>query len=222
MIGSYRGSSGAERALKRVVEAMVMPAGVDAALHWPVFGNASRAGPLMAYQRLTSEYATGQTFRLLEVGDVVFDIYIWSSNENQVLAIMDALEGGFNVFPLVEALQATRAYLARLSTAGGPAPPGRAGDLVRQASLLLGTGTVAEQESGLAAVNRLLAELTALAVDADWTAVLASLNTLQSRLAVRPPYSFRPLGCRDLTAPEVWQLGLSGRVFSVAMEYTRY
>ena len=79
---------------------------------------------------------------------------------------------------------------------------------------------MAEQEEELAAVNRLLSDLTSIATEADWSTVLASLKTLQMKLRRVPAYNFEPIGCRDLTAPEVWQLGLAGRVFSVAVEYT--
>ena len=79
MIGSYRGSSGAERALRQVVEAMVMPAGVEAKLNWPVFGTSAKQGPLMAYQRRDTVYVTGQQNRLLDVDALIFDIHIWSA-----------------------------------------------------------------------------------------------------------------------------------------------
>ena len=220
MIGSYQGSSGAEWALRQVVEAMVMPTGVDAELHWPVFGNANRSGPLMAYQRRDTVYETGQTNRLLDVDAIIFDIYIWSSNENLVLTIMDSLEGGFNAFPLPAALLVTRAHLKKLSQYGGAAAPGQATEIISAVSTMLQTGTVTEQEKALAGVNKLLSDLTDIAKEADWGTILAALHAVQSRLRTVPPYSFEALGCRDLTAPEVWQLGLAGRVFSVAMEYT--
>ena len=220
MIGRYKGSSGAERALRQVVGAMVMPPGVDAELHWPVFGAADRSRPLMAYQRRDTEYETGQTNRLLDVDAIIFDIYIWSSNENQVLRIMDALEGGFNAFPLPAALMVTRAHLNELSQDGGGAPSERATDIIEEVSMMLKTGTVSEQEQALAAVNKLLSDLSDMAGNADWGSVLAVLHAVQGRLRTVPPYSFDPIGCRDLTAPEVWQLGLAGRVFSVAVEYT--
>ena len=220
MIGGYQGTSGAERALRQVVEAMVMPAGVDAKLSWPVFGNADKSGPLMAYQRADTGYETGQTKRLLNVELIVFNIYIWSSNENLVLSIMEALEGGFDAYPLTNALQATRAYLATLHEDGGGQLPTGAQMIVDQVDDVLDTGMVQDQERELAKVNRLLADLAGIATEADWGAVLDTLGMVQSRITVVPPYNFWPIGCRDLTAPEVWQLGLSGRVFSVAAEFT--
>ena len=223
MIGSYRGSSGAERALRQVVEAMVMPDGIEARLRWPAFGNADRAGPLLAYHRRDTQYETGQTKRLLEVDAIVFDIYIWSPNENAVLAIMDALENGFNTFPLINGLQAMRAYLTKLDASGGGTPPARAGDILSELEVLIATGSVSEQEENLGDVNQLLAELTTVtgaATDRSWSTILSELVTLQARLRRVPPYLIWPLNCRDLTAPEVYQLGLSGRIFSVAVEYT--
>ena len=223
MIGSYQGSSGAERALREVVEAMVMPEGIEARLRWPAFGNADRAGPLIAYQRRDTQYETGQTKRLLEVDGIVFDIFIWSANENAVLAIMDALENGFNTFPLRNGLQAMRVYLTNLDATGGGAPPTRAGEILSELEVLIDTGSVIEQEENLGNVNQLLAELTTVAgsaADRSWSTILAELVTLQGRLRMVPPYTIWPLNCRDLTAPEVYQLGLSGRIFSVVVDYT--
>ena len=217
MIGAYQGSSGAERALRQVVEAMVMPAGVNAQLHWPVFGTGGKTGPLLSYQRRDTEYETGQRNRLLDVNAIIFDIYIWSSNENLVLAIMDALEMGFNAFPLQIALQTTRDLLAGFHDSGRPPAPN---DIAIEVNNLLPTGTVSEQEESLADVNKHLSDLSRSAVRADWEGVLNKLHEVQSRLLDVPPYNFAPFGCRDLTAPEVWQLGLAGRVFSVGMEYT--
>ena len=221
MIGSYRGSSGAERALRQVLEAMVMPAGVDLKLDWPAFRERREGSSLrMAYRRADTDYETGQSHRLLEVEGIPFELYIWSSNENEVLAVMDHLENGFNVFPLRDAMQAMRAFLGKMDGESFPAAPEKAGPIATRVSTLLASGWVDEQEENLAQVNQNLAELTRLARPANWSAVLATLRAVQSRMTAAPPYSFKPLGCRDLTAPEIWQLGLAGRVFIVAVEFT--
>ena len=222
MIGGYVGSSGADQALKRVVEAMVMPAGVDVRLDWPVFGSADRKDLLIAYSRRDTGYQSGQQNQDLGVTGIVFDIYIWSQNENAVQSIMDHLEAGFSAYPLRNGLQATRAYLTRLPGMG--AVPLEAQMIVDTLDSLLapnmGTVSVAKQEKELAAVNSELSKLADIAKPADWGTILDSLTEIQGRLRQAPPYSFRRVNCRDLTAPEVWQLGLAGRVFSVDTEFS--
>ena len=220
MIGAYQGSSGAEAALKSVVDAMVFPGNLDVSLQWPVFlGQPS--GLRVSYQRRDSEYEIGQTYRLLEVNELIFDIFIFTANEHEALDFTDGLEGGFNTFPLPAGLQAVRDQLAGLQGAG--TPHAKAGPAVERIMSLLGrsgTITVDEQEKKLRRVNRALADISTGAATADWSDISDDLEAIQARIARVPPYAFRPLGCRDLTAPEIWQLGISGRVYSVAMEYT--
>ena len=261
MIGAYAGSSGAEEALKAVVEAMVMPQGVDARMHWPVFGIAGN-GPLFSYQRRDSDYFIGQTWQLLDVEGLIFDIFIWSSNEHQVLSIMDALENGFNTFPIRNGVQAVRTQVETFpddddrpaDPADDPsdpadenyvrqAPPVKARNALERIRTVLGRMrmepmddtdpySAGRQEDHLETVNLSLWRISEAIRDAAkdvkqddgaymrWDEFIDDLKDLQANLRTVPPYAFRPLGCRDLTAPEVFQLGLSGRVFSVAMEYT--
>lgn len=248
MIGAYQGSSGAEAALKAVVDAMVFPGNLDVSLQWPVFlGQPS--GLRVSYQRRDSEYEIGQTFRLLEVNELIFDIFIFTANEHEALNFTDGLEGGFNTFPLPAAFQAVRGQLASQESATRISDRVLS-DINQLLALTIGKSwsmyhpnpdpdvvhpdvAVSTQEKELKQINALLSALQAAPgrsdpapaasprtpID-DWGDVLDCLEYIQSRIRQIPPYAFRPLGCRDLTAPEIWQLGISGRVYSVAMEYT--
>ena len=220
MIGGYVGSSGADQALKRVVEAMVMPAGVEVRLDWPVFGSAERKDLLVSYSRRDTDYQSGQQNRDLGVTGIVFDIYIWSQNENSVQSIMDHLEAGFSSYPLRNGLQSTRAWLQRHSDPAAADPADPAAQIVQDLSTTLKTGSVEDQAAALAEANKMLSTLSGLATEANWETVIADLTALQGLLRKAPPYSFRRVNCRDLTAPEVWQLGLAGRVFSVDTEFS--
>lgn len=218
MIGSYRGSSGADVALKRVVEGMVMPGGIDVRLGWPVFSPGAKRGTLMSYQRRETEYLVGQQSTLLEIDGIMYDIFIWSENENHIQSIMDHLESGFNNFPLRDGFQSVSKYLRGFDQIGSV--PSQATSIVSELDALLSTGSVSQQEENLSKVNQLLSDLTRVAVDAEWSTVLDRLGTIQSRMVSVPPYNFYVTGCRDLTPPEVYQLGLSGRVFTVVEEFT--
>lgn len=218
MIGSYRGSSGSDEALKQVVESMVMPRGVNISLGWPVFSRNESRSTLMAYQRIETNYRTGQQARLLGVSSILYDIVFWSENENLVQDLTDHLESGFNNFPLRDAFQSMRDHLNGLGQSGSV--PSQADTIMSEVEGLLATGSVDEQETNLARVNQLLSSLTSVAVDADWSAILDRLGTVQARMRDVPPYNFRVLGCRDSTAPEVYQLGLAGRILNVVGEFT--
>ena len=217
MIGDYTGSSQAERGLKHVVDSIVFPVDV-APISWPVFqaDKLTSGRPILTYQRRDSRYLSGQDNRLLEMDVADFDIFIWAANENAVLAIMDTLENGFSSYPLRNALMNIRSQFGKLNGSG--AAPGLAGSYIASLQTALGDYSPAAQEKGLGDANHALWALSKLAKEtgrADWSAIIAALNIIQSNIIQSPGYSYRIIGCRDMTAPEIFQLGLSGRVFSV-------
>lgn len=222
MIGNYQGSSQAELALKRIVEAMVMPAGIEIKLGWPVFLPSNDKQLAVAYRRADTDYQEGQQGRLLQLQQVPFEIFLWSENENVVQLTMDALENGCNAYPLKDGVYAVRAQLEGLHDDSENAAPNEGATLAGAIQAALGDYGAAAQDKALAEVNLRLAAISALARKtgrADWTGTLNALNDLQGRLRVTPAYDITALGCRDLTAPEVWQLGLAGRVFVCAVSY---
>ena len=225
MIGNYQGSSGAERALKLIVESMVMPRGIEVKLAWPVFGGGDHGRPLLAYQRRDADYELGQQKRLLEVTAVPFDIFIWSENENVVFQIMDALEAGCNAYPLRNGVYALRAQIEAVHDLNSTtmASGAAAAELARLDGLL-GDYSPAAQERNLATTNYSMAIVSERVREtgvADWSIELEVLAQIQAQLRFAPAYTIAPLATRDLTASEVWQLGLAGRVFSVEIEYSR-
>lgn len=228
MIGSYQDTSGAEQALVRTVEAMAAPDGVDMRLDYPVFDSSRRQSPggdrpLMAYNRRDTKYEISQGARLLEVDLMPFDIYIMSPNENLVLSVMGALESGFNAFPMRSAFEVMQPFLRNLT--GIAAVSMTITGLLDEIEDILPGGDidVSAQIAAAKSVNAWLASITAIAEEAgeaDYGNVMSRLAAIEERIAPSPPYAFWPMGCRDLTAPEVYQLGLSGRIFSVAVEFT--
>ena len=216
MIGDYVGSSILERTLKQVVDAMPMPLAVDK-ISWPVFQpDKISSRPFLTYQRRDSSYLSGQDNRLTSVNEGDFDIFVWAANENAILEVVDALESGFSSFPLRNGIFNLRAQLAKLN--GTEAPSAQVSTYLLNLETALGDFSPKAQMDSLTNANKALAGISDVARktnNVDWSGVLASLKSYQANLTTSPGRSFLVTGCRDLTAPEVFQLGLSGRVLTI-------